>query len=189
MPWSEHLQNSKSCRMLPVCSGQYWPIVIQRRITSELVRGSCVSKPHSCMWRTKSSLVWSHRSAAVAQIAEKCNVGHDRQLPGDMMDHSLLLMELHSCRPVTVPLLVLILCLIGIWMCFCRDLTQKQHTLCMCVLSNQSSTRRNMEIHNLSSAVLPVGSPIHKCCVSCVFKPLDWKPLTGFKASLYDEWV
>lgn len=41
-------------------------------------------------------LVRSHRRGAVAQIAEKCNAGHDRKVLDRTLHHSLLYMGLHS---------------------------------------------------------------------------------------------
>jgi len=50
-------------------------------------------------------VVRSNRQATVAQIAQKVNAVSDRKVSEHTVHHSLLCMELHSLRPVRVPML------------------------------------------------------------------------------------
>ena len=55
--------------------------------------------------RRLARVVRSNRRATVAQIAQEVNAGSDRKVSEYTVHHSLLRMELHSCRPVRVPML------------------------------------------------------------------------------------
>ncbi|ROL44390.1 hypothetical protein DPX16_8812 [Anabarilius grahami] len=55
--------------------------------------------------RRLARVVRSNRRAPVAQTAPEVNAGSDRKVSEYTVHHSLLRMELHSCRPVRVPML------------------------------------------------------------------------------------
>ena len=64
----------------------------------------------ACGERRLAHVVQSNRQATVAQIAEEVNAGSDRKVSEYTAHHSLLRMELHSQRPVRVPMLTLVHC-------------------------------------------------------------------------------
>ncbi|ROL42711.1 Whey acidic protein [Anabarilius grahami] len=59
----------------------------------------------ACGERRLARVVRSSRRATVGQTAQEVNAGSDRKVSEYTVHHSLLHMELHSCRPVRVPML------------------------------------------------------------------------------------
>lgn len=87
----------------PECSGMQW-LVSSRRGP----RKSWAPTAH-CGERRLARLVWSHRSATVARIAEKVNTGYDRKVSEHTHTQFIIAM-LCSHRPFRVPILTPIHC-------------------------------------------------------------------------------
>ena len=87
------------------CDGsrQYLSKVVQGRRSGELAIGSRLIDARG--ERRSAHVVWSNRQGTVAQIAEEVNAGPDRKVSGYKVHRNLLHMELHSHRPVRVPML------------------------------------------------------------------------------------